>query len=994
MKKILTTIALALIASLATAQTGVTFVVDENLLPVEDDAIVKYQNSGAQALNGIFHDEGVPGDTHAMIAWSFADDEKFYTFTGKDVFFKTIVRAYAEHRPLVLSPDMIWVLISQGFARYVNAHPEQLRDQLVNHSGKMDLVVQSDKDLLSGDADWQKLMADFTAQINDATKGDIAKTITADFTTTGITERITSQITLMETMKSYFDYVVHYIACGIPSVTLTGTPQDWQKVLEKTQQLQKYAVGPWTKRLVPILTEFVKASEGKADQAFWQSMVKKGRLDKLVGGGCDFRKPTKLDGWILKFFPDENGQTPNQVPHTHKMPSERVYVDFKYKVISPADGTVLTDIPMQLVAGFIGTDVDTLTHALTPKMGWVVRQMEGSDSIVKRLERMDSEDSFYGIELRVNKVPEHLAQLPHIKKLRLYFTDKVELPEWFYRLQIDNLRIDGEMTGEQEAAIWKHFPNAILNSKGDVSRSDIPTVPSVEQILQRQGLSTLPIPTREVTKAKKANKKRVKAGKKISGIVKDEFDPVFGAIVCEVNENGQVVASTVTDVNGNFTLKVVDPQDKLRFSYVGMITVIHAINRTKFNIVMQSATQIKDVPVMPRRSSTDKGLLIPIREAVNATERISMPEYEGLGIVEGEEGVSNENNPRVHINLTDEEQTLVTSVNDLGFNMFRKVGTNESILLSPLGMTYALGLINNGAGGKTRTQISKVLGCNDTGADKINGFCRKMLTEAPRIDKLTTMKITNEFFSPKSYKLKSAFKKVAIDKYDTQFSEMESDLLKYTLVNTIYFKGVWTDKFRKSNTWDEVFKGEDGKETTVPMMNQMHKFFYTENDLYQALCLPYSNGAYQMIVLLPKEGKTVQEVAQSLTADSWEKCYDQMRRVDVDVKLPRFESSSDVNLTRVISALGMPNAFSMEKADFRNLYDLQSCIEMIKQKGRIKVDETGTEATVATILQGRIAGLDLVQPDTVCFYATRPFLYFIREWSTGTIFFLGQYMGS
>ena len=218
--------------------------------------------------------------------------------------------------------------------------------------------------------------------------------------------------------------------------------------------------------------------------------------------------------------------------------------------------------------------------------------------------------------------------------------------------------------------------------------------------------------------------------------------------------------------------------------------------------------------------------------------------------------------------------------------------------------------------------------------------------------------------------------------------------MKFTLKNTIYFKGVWTDKFRKSNTWDEVFKGEDGKETTVPMMNQMHKFFYTENDLYQALCLPYSNGAYQMIVLLPKEGKTVQEVAQSLTADSWEKCYDQMRRVDVDVKLPRFESSSDVNLTRVISALGMPNAFSMEKADFRNLYDLQSCIEMIKQKGRIKVDETGTEATVATILQGRIAGLDLVQPDTVCFYATRPFLYFIREWSTGTIFFLGQYMGS
>ena len=119
-----------------------------------------------------------------------------------------------------------------------------------------------------------------------------------------------------------------------------------------------------------------------------------------------------------------------------------------------------------------------------------------------------------------------------------------------------------------------------------------------------------------------------------------------------------------------------------------------------------------------------------------------------------------------------------------------------------------------------------------------------------------------------------------------------------------------------------------------------------------------------------------------------------MRRVDVDVKLPRFESSSEVNLTRIMSALGMPDAFSMEKADFRNLFDLQSCIGMIKQLGRIKVDETGTEATVATILQGRIMGLDLVQPDIIHFHATHPFLYFVREWSTGTIFFIGQYMGT
>ena len=371
---------------------------------------------------------------------------------------------------------------------------------------------------------------------------------------------------------------------------------------------------------------------------------------------------------------------------------------------------------------------------------------------------------------------------------------------------------------------------------------------------------------------------------------------------------------------------------------------------------------------------------------------VSMQELEAFGLAEEDQGVTNENNPRVQISLTDEEQALVTSVNDLGFNMFRKVGTNESILLSPLGMTYALGLINNGAAGKTRTQINQVLGCKDKGVDMVNNFCRKMLTEAPRIDRLTKLEITNEFASHKSFKPKPAFKEVAIDKYDTQFTE--SGQFNFSLVNTIYFKGIWTDKFRKANTQDDVFRGEDGKETTVPMMNRLHKFFYTENDLCQALCLPYSNGAYQMIVLLPKAGKTVQEVAQSLTADSWEKCYDQMRRVDVDVRLPRFESESEVNLTNVMSALGMPNAFDMKKADFSNLFDIESCIKMILQKGRIKVDETGTEATVATLLQGRITGLDIVRPETVSFYANHPFLYFVREWSTGTIFLIGQYMGT
>ena len=115
-----------------------------------------------------------------------------------------------------IQPYMVWLVISQGFARYVNAHAEELRPKLVNHNGKMDLAIMTNKDLLTEDVDWPSLIADFSSQINKYTKNGIAKTITSDFTTTGSVERVASQITLMESVKSYFEYIVYRIACGIP----------------------------------------------------------------------------------------------------------------------------------------------------------------------------------------------------------------------------------------------------------------------------------------------------------------------------------------------------------------------------------------------------------------------------------------------------------------------------------------------------------------------------------------------------------------------------------------------------------------------------------------------------------------------------------------------------------------------------------------------------------------------------------------------------------
>ena len=347
---------------------SITFVVDKKL-PAPQRYFRSY--SGDKVAAYILKDEGIPQEKRKIVAGSFMGDSLIAM--DKDIFFQCMLQAYADHRPVCISPDMVWMLISQGFARYVNAHPEELRDQLVYHTGKMDLVVKSKNDLLSDKADWERLLDGFAAQIDKHTKGNIATTLTADFSTTSLAERIASQITLMESLKAYFNYKEVYLACGIPTVTLTGTPQDWQRVLDKTRQLKQYGLNEWIQSLEPILQKFVHTAEGRPNQKFWKGMVKKHRVKELYGGGCGSDEPTKLDGWMLKLFPDKDGKTLGNVTKNHHMPAERVRVNFKHIVIEPVRGDTISETDMELTAGFVGVEMDSVTGAMTPKIGWMVR---------------------------------------------------------------------------------------------------------------------------------------------------------------------------------------------------------------------------------------------------------------------------------------------------------------------------------------------------------------------------------------------------------------------------------------------------------------------------------------------------------------------------------------------------------------------------------------------------------------------------------------------
>ena len=393
--------------------------------------------------------------------------------------------------------------------------------------------------------------------------------------------------------------------------------------------------------------------------------------------------------------------------------------------------------------------------------------------------------------------------------------------------------------------------------------------------------------------------------------------------------------------------------------------------------------------------------------------------------------LNNDHNELRAISLTRAEEELVNSNNEFAFNLFRIAGPRnpaardgspeKSVILSPISITYALGMLNNGATGETQKEINTVLGFGNTGADGINAFCRKMLTEAPTLDKLTKVMIANTIYMNQGYQLNTDFVSKAKTFYDAEpetrnFADgktldvinkwgsdhtlgMIPEVLKEDefdptsisyLLNAIYFKGAWAEKFDKNNTNDETFKGYKS-EKKVPMMHQEHEFNYTENELCQALCLPYGNNAYRMTILLPKEGKAISDVLKTLTNDTWQN-YQWMGSAIVDVKLPRFESQSDVKLEEIMSTLGMPNAFNPNLAEFPNFCNKPTFISMMKQVAKIKLNEEGTEAAAITVIGMKATAIPS-EPQHVSFHATRPFLYVISEQSTGTIFFIGKYVG-
>lgn len=370
------------------------------------------------------------------------------------------------------------------------------------------------------------------------------------------------------------------------------------------------------------------------------------------------------------------------------------------------------------------------------------------------------------------------------------------------------------------------------------------------------------------------------------------------------------------------------------------------------------------------------------------------------------------------LTLTTDQQKIASSADQFGFDLFRQtskaeVGTSN-IFISPLSVSMAFGLALNGANGTTRTEIEAALKLSGLSPQQINEAYQLLLTELPKLDPKVQMNIANSIWYRSGFTVKPAFLTTNQTFFNAEVKSLDftsasapntindwvkdktqqkitkiidsiPDNMVMYLINALYFKGSWQQKFDTNNTQDESFTLSNGSKKTVKMMNQTYEYNYMSNDLLQAAELPYGNDIYSMTVLLPKEGKTVDQVIAQLDGTNWQAWQKSMVKQKIEMGLPRFKTEYEVSLNGILQNMGIKTAFT-EQADFKGIADANLLITEVKHKTFVEVNEEGTEAAAVTSIGVGVTSL----PSYPIMKVNRPFVFVIREKATGTLLFMGK----
>jgi serine protease inhibitor len=368
---------------------------------------------------------------------------------------------------------------------------------------------------------------------------------------------------------------------------------------------------------------------------------------------------------------------------------------------------------------------------------------------------------------------------------------------------------------------------------------------------------------------------------------------------------------------------------------------------------------------------------------------------------------------------------LVTASNEFGFGLLKKTDSlteDKNVFISPFSALQALSMTYNGANGQTKTEMANALGFSGYTDTEINEYNQSLSNALLEADSKVELEIANSIWYRTGFNVLSNFININQNYFDAEVNEADftdaqtvTDINNWCsekthekipevirtipenavmyLINAIYFKGTWQYAFDSTKTTETIFYKEDG--TTV-LHNQMAletELNYYSSDNFQLVELPYGDGQFNFVVVLPKNDLTVSDLIQSFNKESWGNAIENTAKTKLVVMMPKFKFEFNGMFNTPLESMGMPTAFSPDDADFTNINqngDLY--ISTVLQKTYIDLNENGTEAAAVTIVGVGTTSEGPGTDEATYFIADRPFLYAITEKSTGAILFIGKMM--
>ena len=384
-----------------------------------------------------------------------------------------------------------------------------------------------------------------------------------------------------------------------------------------------------------------------------------------------------------------------------------------------------------------------------------------------------------------------------------------------------------------------------------------------------------------------------------------------------------------------------------------------------------------------------------------------------------EENIFNaEYTTRKDIVLDAQNNTIHNRFNDFSWNTFSEIFSKKkdaNLLVSPLSLNQNIMMLSNGLKGETREEILKAFGISDFSLEEINFYILQLNEGLNGADSRTKYRTNNAIWHDNSMSVQQEFKENISGVYNTEIfpAMMNTQTLdsinawarektfgriknmvdylnpatKAVMMNTVYFRGLWTEELPDKQINDGEFINENGETEQARMVSYPKESLYAEGETYQTTVRYFGNEAFAMDFILPKEGENAFD---ALTEFISTKGYGAEHK-RVNLKFPIFESATEMKLNELLQSLGINRLFSCTSPEEICLFDSPVFVSSVIQKTSISVDEKGPEAAAGTyeIMYGS-TGEEIKETEMTL---NRPFFYSIRETSTNTPLFIG-YQGS